>query len=690
MPTAPSARIAELIAELEAHNQRYYQDAQPTITDREYDLLYRELQDLEAAHPELLDPHSPTQRVGGAPLEGFVQIKHKERMMSLENTYSEAEVAEWYQRTLKSLGREELETWIEPKVDGVAVSLFYENGRLKYAATRGDGTTGDDITQNVRTIKSVPLTVPAAGPQTFEVRGECYMTKQGFAELNQQRADAGEAEFANPRNSTAGSLKQLDSKLVAQRPLSIIFHGFGTTAGGHVPESQEAFHAFLKSVRLRGADMHWRTNSLEEILSAIRELNEKRHGLPYETDGAVVKINALRDQRELGVTSKAPRWAIAYKYAPEQAETTLHKIEIQIGRTGVLTPVAHLAPVFVSGSTVSRATLHNEEEIERKDIREGDQVIIEKAGEIIPAVVRVLTEKRTGELPKFAMPSECPSCATAVVRDPEQVAVRCPNFYCADQVERRLQHFAARGAMDIQGMGDVLVAQVVKAGLAKDAGDLYDLTTEKVMALERMGEKSAQNLVDGLKKSAQQPPWRLLFGLGILHVGSSGAQKILDHFRSIDAVAAASLEELIACPDVGGIVAQSIHDWFRDERNIVLLERLRAAGLQFNVPEFSSGPASTKLAGTTWVITGTLSQPRPVFEEMIKQHGGKISGSVSKKTSYLLEGDDAGSKADKARSLGVKTLDEASFYALLDSQEAAAITAEAENPAASPSQLELL
>ena len=559
MSSDPAARIAELTAELEKHNRLYYMEAKPLISDREYDVLYRELQDLERAHPELKAANSPTQRVGGEALDGFTQIKHRERMMSLDNTYTEGEVGEWYARALKTAGVGELETWIEPKVDGVAVTLYYENGELKYAATRGDGTTGDDITQNVRTIKSVPLRLPKDAPQSLEVRGECYMSKQGFAELNQMRADAGEAEFANPRNATAGSLKQLDPKLVAGRPLSIIIHGFGTTGTDGPAETQEAFQGMLKSLGLKGADLHWKARGLEEVLEAIRELDVKRHDLPYETDGAVVKVNSVRMQRELGVTSKAPRWAIAYKYAPEQVETKLLKIEIQIGRTGVLTPVAHLEPVFVSGSTVSRATLHNEEEIQRKDIREGDVVVIEKAGEIIPAVVRVRTELRQGEPAQFVMPNVCPVCGTVVVRDPVQVAVRCPNFYCSDQVKRRLQHFAARGAMDIQGLGEMLVEQIVTASLARDAADLYELTNDRLMTLERMGQKSAQNLLEGLEKSKNQAPWRVLFGLGILHVGSSGGQKILDHFRSLDAVAAASVEELQACSDVGEIVAKSRH-----------------------------------------------------------------------------------------------------------------------------------
>ena len=667
MTTLPAERMAALANELERHNRLYYEHAKPEVSDQEYDQLYRELQDLEAAHPELKDPNSPTQRVGGTTLQGFSQIRHRERMMSLDNTYTDAEIAQWYQRCQKGLAENvELDTWVEPKIDGVAVTLYYEQGGLKYAATRGDGTTGDDISQNIRTIKGLALKLPTNGPQQFELRGECYLAKEAFAELNQARLEAGESEFANPRNATAGSLKQLDSKMVAERPLSIIFHGFSKVPGDHVPENQVAFQQFLKSVGLKGADLCYRCRSLEEILAAIRRLDTERHALPYETDGAVVKLNSIRQQNELGATSKAPRWAIAYKFAPEQAETRLQRIEIQIGRTGVLTPVAHLDPVFVSGSTVSRATLHNEEEISRKDIREGDFVVIEKAGEIIPAVVRVRIDLREGDPPRFQMPGVCPSCQTPVVRETGQVAVRCPNFYCPEQVKRRLEHFAARGAMDISGLGEALVEQLVNATLVRDCADLYKLTMPDLMTLDRMGQKSAQNLLDGLEKSKSQAAWRLLFGLGILHTGRTVSQKLVEHFGSIDALAAATVEEMQACPDVGDVVAETLHTWFRGPLNADLLARLRAASLTFEAsPTDRPATLSTQLAATTWVITGTLSQPRPYFEELIKQHGGKISGSVSKKTSYVLVGADAGSKEEKARSLGVRTLNEAEFHELL-------------------------
>ncbi|MBP7948423.1 MAG: NAD-dependent DNA ligase LigA [Verrucomicrobiales bacterium] len=662
----PRNRISELSAELDRHNRLYYVEAAPVISDREYDRLYRELLDLETAHPELASPDSPTRRVGGAPLEGFSQITHPQRMMSLDNSYSESEVADWHQRALKLAEGAPLECWIEPKVDGVAVTLFYERGRLKYAATRGDGTVGDDITQNVRTIRSIPLRLPPDVPQTIEIRGECFMSKKGFAELNLQRTEGGDPAFANPRNATAGTLKQLDSRMVAARPLSIVFHGFGACPEFEF-ETQEQFFLTLKQAGLKAADLHWKAQNLDEILHAIHELDQKRHSLPYETDGAVVKINRIRLQRQLGATAKAPRWAIAYKYAPEQAETRLLSIDIQVGRTGVLTPVANLEPVFVSGSTVARATLHNAEEIERKDIRIGDTVVIEKAGEIIPAVVEVRRELRTGTERPFQMPTACPACGSAVVRDPEQVAVRCPNFYCQEQIKRRLLHFAARAALDIQGLGEVLVEQIVTAGLAKDAADLYQLNVGQLLSLDRMGEKSAQNLIAGLEKSRQQPAWRVLFGVGILHVGSAAARTLVQHFGGIDAIAAATVEELQQCQDVGEVVARSIFVWFRDETNHQLMERLRAAGLQFSGAGKSAATASAsdRFAGTTWVITGTLSQPRQVFEELIRQHGGKTSGSVSKKTTWLLCGEEAGSKLAKATELGVKVLDEAAFAALL-------------------------
>ncbi|MBB5033614.1 NAD-dependent DNA ligase LigA [Prosthecobacter vanneervenii] len=661
-----ASRAAFLSSELHRHNRLYYVEARPEISDQQFDLLLKELQEIEAKFPDLQTPDSPTLRVGGAPLEGFTQITHTVRMMSLDNTYSEEELSAFFARVQKGLGREKVECVIEPKVDGVAITVRYENGVLKYGATRGDGQTGDDVTNNLKTIKRLPLRLPKDGPQTFEVRGEVFMSKAGFAKLNQEREEAGEATFANPRNSTAGTLKLLDPKIVAKRPLDIVFYGLAEASD---VESQNEVYALLDAAGLRKADLIWQADSAEGLLQAIRELDEKRKSLPYETDGAVIKVNSFVDQRELGVTSKAPRWAIAYKYQPEQAETKLLAIDIQVGRTGALTPVARLVPVLVSGSTVSNATLHNYEEIERKDIRVGDTVIIEKAGEIIPAVVSVKKELRSGDESTVAAPTHCPVCGTAVHKDEEQVVIRCPNPHCPEVVKRRIEHFVSRGAMDISGLGEAVIAQLVDfkkadgSRLVADVADIYDMDELSLARLDRVGTKSIDNYLKAISSSKQQDPWRLVFGLGILHVGAGGARKLIEHFGGIDAIAKASVEELMQCPDIGEIVAVSIHAWFREANNITLLDRLRAGGLNFTQKAVEA--ASDKLNGTTWVITGTLSQDRETIADTIRANGGKVSGSVSGKTTYLLAGEDAGSKLDKATKLGVKIVNEAEFRAML-------------------------
>jgi DNA ligase (NAD+) len=655
-----AARAAFLSAELHRHNRLYYIEARSEISDQQFDALLRELQDIEAKFPDLLTPDSPTQRVGGAPLEGFTQITHSVRMMSLDNTYSEEELAAFFARLQKGLGREKIDCVIEPKVDGVAITIRYENGVLKHGATRGDGQTGDDVTNNLKTIKPLPLRLPKDGPQTFEVRGEVFMPKAGFAKLNEERDEAGEPRFANPRNSTAGTLKLLDPKTVAKRPLDIVFYGLVEASD---VQSQTEVYALLDAAGLRKADLIWQADSAEGLLSAIRELDEKRKSLPYETDGAVIKVNSFADQRELGATSKAPRWAIAYKYQPEQAETKLLAIDIQVGRTGALTPVARLEPVLISGSTVSNATLHNYEEIERKDIRVGDIVVIEKAGEIIPAVVTVKKEHRSGDEAVVTAPTHCPVCGTGVHRDEEQVVIRCPNPHCPEVVKRRIEHFVSRAAMDISGLGESVIAQLVEIKLVRDVADLYALNELLLARLERVGTKSIDNYLKAIETSKQQDPWRLVFGLGILHVGAGGARKLLEHFGSIDAIASASIEDLTQCPDIGAIVAPSIHVWFREEHNVALLDRLRSAGLNFAQRTVTA--ASDKLNGTTWVITGTLSEDRETIADTIRANGGKVSGSVSGKTTYLLAGEDAGSKLDKATKLGVKIVTEAEFRAML-------------------------
>jgi DNA ligase (NAD+) len=657
-----AARAEFLRTELHRHNRLYYVEATPVISDKEFDMLLRELQDIEAQFPDLLTDDSPTQRVGGAPIEGFTQIKHSVPMMSLDNTYSEEELTAFFARLQKGLGREKIDCVVEPKVDGVAITIRYENGVLKHGATRGDGQTGDDVTNNLKTIQRLPLRLPKDGPQTFEVRGEVFMPKAVFTKLNKEREEAGEQLFANPRNTTTGALKQLDSKITAKRQLDIVFYGLADATGIDV-QSQANMYALLDHTGLRKADLIWRADSAEGLLTAIRELDEKRRSLPYETDGAVIKVNAFADQRELGVTSKAPRWAIAYKYQPEQAETKLIAVDIQVGRTGALTPVARLEPVLVSGSTVSNATLHNYEEIERKDIRVGDIVIIEKAGEIIPAVVSVKKELRRGDELPLSPPTHCPICGTGVHRDVEQVVIRCPNPHCPEVVKRRIEHFVSRAAMDISGLGESVVAQLVEIKLVRDVADLYALNELLLARLERVGTKSIDNYLKAVEASKQQDPWRLVFGLGILHVGAGGARKLLEHFGSIDAIAAACIEDLTQCPDIGAIVAPSVNGWFHDEENIALLNRLRTAGLNFAQKVIEA--ASNKLAGTTWVITGTLSEDRETIADTIRANGGKVSSGVSGKTTYLLAGEDAGSKLDKATKLGVKTLIEPEFRAML-------------------------
>jgi DNA ligase (NAD+) len=656
-------RVSELRAEIEEHDRRYYIEAAPTISDQEYDRLYRELKDLEAKYPELVEPDSPTQRVSGAPLDAFRQIKHRTPMLSLDNTYSEAEITEFYRRIQRLLGLERVKTIVEPKVDGVAISLFYRNGSLEYAATRGNGDLGDDVTQNVRTIRGVPIRLKPKVPDEIEVRGEVYLPKSIFRDLNTAREAAGELPFANPRNAAAGSLKQLDARLVAQRKLGIIFYGFGFLSDAEIKTHHEA----LERLRRWGYPTHsriWNTETAEEVITALRELDQIRDDFRYETDGAVVKVDDYEQRERLGFTSKAPRWAIAYKYQAERAETRLLSIEVQVGRSGKLTPVANLEPVFISGTTVARATLHNGEEIKRKDIRIGDIVVIEKSGEIIPAVVEVVTSRRTGSEKIFHMPHNCPSCGTPVSRLEGQIDLRCPNVECPEQVKRRLEHFAHKGAMDIEGLGVAMVAQLVEHGLVRRVDHIYRLRAEDLQGLERMGKKSVENLLRAIESSKSQPFWRLLFGLGILHVGATAARELAEYFGSVDALQKASLESLKKAPNTGEVVAQSIWEWFRNPDNAALIEALRGHGLNFGT-EDGEQSKSDRLAGTTWVITGTLSEPRESLAELIRSHGGKITSTVSKKTDYLLVGEEAGSKLEKARTLGVKAISEAEFRKLI-------------------------
>jgi len=668
-PASIGTKAAELRRQISHHDRLYYEKAKPEISDRDYDALYRELVELERAHPELITPDSPTQRVGGRPQSAFAQVRHLVPMQSLDNTYSEEEVGDFLDRLHRLLPDESIPLSIEPKVDGVAIALLYEGGRLVRASTRGDGTTGDEVTRNIRTIPSIPSVLFGETPDILEVRGEIYLPKETFLRINAERDEQGLPVFANPRNTAAGSLKQLDPSLVAERGLSGVFYGFGALEPREkVPATQRDFVEALRGWGLPTNPKIWTATNADEVMAAIRELGEIRHGFPFETDGAVIKVDQVDLHDRLGSTSKAPRWAIAYKYEPEQARTRLRDITIQVGRSGVLTPVAELEPVFVAGSTVSRATLHNEEEIIRKDLRIGDWVLVEKAGDVIPAVAAVLTAERDGTEKSFLMPTHCPVCGAAVTRTEGEVAVRCANPGCAAQVRRRIEYFASRSAMDIAGLGEASVAQLTEAGLLQDVADLYTISKEQLLPLERMGEKSVENLLSSIAASRNQPLWRLLTALGIPHVGVRAARTLSSSFGTLERLAEASEEDLIALEEIGEIMARAIHAWFREPGVLGLIGKLRVAGLNFGErdPQNTTRVAKGKFHGTTWVLTGTLSIPRDEAAELIRAQGGQVSGSVSAKTTYLLAGEEAGSKLQKAQKLGVTILNEEAFRKLID------------------------
>ena len=657
-------RHAVLAEEIRRHDHAYYVLAEPSISDPDYDRLYRDLLDLEEAHPELLTADSPSQRVGGKAVSEFSSHRHAMPMMSLDNTYSFDELAAFLQRVEKRLPEAELDWTVEPKIDGLAVSLRYENGVLVMGATRGDGASGDDITGNLKTIRSLPLRLEAKSPAVLEVRGEVFMSRAGFTKLNEKRKIDGEEPFANPRNAAAGSLKLLDPKLVAERPLGIILYGLGEVKG-EVPATQKEVVGWLKQLGLPTAWKIWTGQSHVDLVAAINELDTARHDFDYETDGAVIKLNNLNLREQCGATSKAPRWAIAYKYAAEQAETVLKAITVQVGRTGALTPVAELEPVLIAGSTVARATLHNEEEIQRKDIRVGDTVVIEKAGEIIPAVVRVVTEKRPKKSAVFVLGKECPECKSRAAKDEADVVWRCPNPDCPAQVRGRLEHFCARGAMDIEGGGEVLVRQLVGSGLALNVGELYKLALAEVAGLERMAEKSAQNFIEGLEASKARDLWRVIFGLGILHVGAGVAKALCRAFPNMDELMNATEEQLVAIDDVGEVIARSVHQWFGEPENRNLIKRLRREGLNFESAIFQAAEVAGPLAGMALVITGTLPNlKRHEATACIEAAGGKVVGSVSKKTDYVVAGEAAGSKLTKAEKLSISVIDEAKLLRL--------------------------
>jgi DNA ligase (NAD+) len=675
-PAEAQKRIAELRAQVARHDELYYRQAAPEISDFDYDRLKRDLADLEAKFPDVAKAagESPTARVGDDRLEGFATYRHRQPMQSLDNTYSEGELREFHQRLVKIFGREDLAYVIEPKIDGLAVSVTYEEGNLVRAVTRGNGIEGDDVTANARTIRSLPSALKAGkkhpAPKIVEIRGEIYLTLAEFARINREREEAGEALYANPRNLAAGTLKQLDAREVAQRKLEIVLYGLGYCEPV-AADSQSACQALLSAWGLPTVEKFWAVRGIDEAWASVRELDKLRHAFAYGTDGAVVKLDLFGQQVEAGRTTKAPRWAIAYKFAPERAETKLRAITIQVGRTGVLTPVAELEPVLLAGSTVSRATLHNRDELARKDIRVGDFVYVEKAGEVIPAVVGVNTARRTPQCVPFVFPEKCPACGTRVVQVEGEVALRCPNYDCPVQVRRRVQHFASKACVDIEGLGEAMVDTLVEKGWVKSVADICRLRRDDLLTLGKNVEKSTDNLLAAIEKSKRAELWRFIHGLGIPHVGAAAAKDLAANFGSLDALAHAKFEDFIGekkaslIEGIGETMAHAIIDHFNDPRNRALVSELLALGVSPAAPA-SRAAAGTALAGKIFVLTGTLpTLTREEATARIEAAGGKVSGSVSKKTSYVLAGAEPGSKLDKAKSLGVPVIDEADFLRLL-------------------------
>ncbi len=647
------------------HDRKYYVENTPEITDAEYDRLMKMLGQLEAQFPKLVTPGSPTQRVAGEPLGAFRVVRHGTPMLSMDNTYSADELKAFDVRLKRFLSVDTLRYFVELKFDGVSVSLTYADGKLLRGATRGDGEQGDDVTANLKTIRAIPLVLDPEGkgagkiPKRLEVRGEVFMPTTAFKRLNQQRQAQGGALFANPRNATAGTLKQLDPKIVAERPLSVFCYGVGLVEGRAFKDQHEV-QAFLKSCGFKVNPHAKRCDSIEDVIDFCSEWEKKRERLNYDSDGMVIKVDDLALQKSLGTTAKSPRYMIAYKFPAERALTQLLDIEVNVGRTGVLTPVANLKPVFLAGTTVSHASLHNADEIERKGVRIGDWVMVEKAGEIIPQVVEVVTSKRTGKEKPFRMPSRCPVCGGGVIQDAEEVAIRCESLSCPAQLKERLTHFAQRTAMDIEGLGEVVAEQLVNQKLIADCGDLYHLTAKQLMTLERMGEKSAENLLQGIENSKQRGLSRLLFGLGIRHVGAASAEALAQHFGSLDRLAAANVETLTALAEVGPVMAESLHHFFGSPATRKVLEKLTQAGVK--TEETAPRAVSARFSGEIVVLTGELAGlTRQEAQALIRAHGGSVGSAVTRKTTLVVAGISPGSKIKRAKALGVKIIDEATF-----------------------------
>ncbi len=660
-------QISLLREQINYHNYRYYVLDDPEIPDIEYDRLLRQLEELEAAHPDLVASDSPTQRVGAVPLDKFVEVKHQVPMLSLGNAFDDDEVRDFDRRARERLEVDSIDYSAEPKLDGLAISLMYEGGVLVRAATRGDGYSGEDVTQNVRTIDSVPLKLIGKGyPKILEVRGEVFMSKEGFKALNDRQRKQGEKTFANPRNAAAGSLRQLDSRITATRPLEMYCYGVGKVDGGKVPNRHSAI---LNQLREWGVRTNSEASKLKGIDACIRYYNDilkRREKLSYDIDGVVYKVDDVNQQEALGFVSRAPRWAVAHKFPAEEEMTRLLAIDIQVGRTGALTPVARLEPVFVGGVTVTNATLHNQDEIERKDVRIGDTVIVRRAGDVIPEVVSAIKSKRKKGARRFKMPIKCPECDSAVVRLEDEAVARCTGgLYCPAQRRNAIKHFASRRAMDIEGLGDKLVDLLDEKDLIHDVADLFTLKVEDVAELERMGEKSATNLVEALDKAKTTTLPRFIFSLGIRQVGEATALALANHFGSLGALRKAKREELEGVPDVGPVVAESISTFFKQPHNKEVIEKLIKAGV--NWPDIKVKPVEAlPLAGQTFVLTGTLStMSRNEAKVKLQSLGAKVAGSVSKRTTYVVVGADAGSKATRAEQLGVPMLTEEEFLKLI-------------------------
>ena len=666
-----AARAEELRRQINRHNYLYYVLDQPEVSDAEYDRLMRELQEIEAAHPALITPDSPTQRVGARPAEQFGAVEHPTPMLSLGNAFGTDELTAFDRRVKRMLGlpeTEPIEYVAELKVDGLAVSLTYENGILTVGATRGDGFRGEDITQNLRTIKTIPLRLLARdeAPPLLEVRGEVFLSREEFQRINAEREAAGEPLFANPRNAAAGSVRQLDSRITAGRNLDMIAHGLGIAEGIESATHWERLE-FLRACGFKVSPRAQVCESIEAVVTYCDHWGERKRDLPYQIDGVVVKVNRIDFEDRLGHVSRSPRWAVAYKYPPEEETTVVRDIIVSVGRTGAMTPVAIMDPVEVSGSTVSRAVLHNEDEVRRKDVRVGDTVIIRKAGEVIPEVVAVVASKRTGKEKPFVMPRRCPVCGSEAERLPGEAVTRCTGIACPAQIKQRIYHFASRGGMDIEGVGEVLVDQVVERGLVKDPADIYFVTNEQLLSLERMGEKSASNLLQAIEGSKRRPLDRLLNALGIPHVGQHVADVLAANYASLEDIQRASAEELSQIEGIGPVIAEAIAVFFRQEQTKTLIGKLRRAGI---VPE-SRARAAAKVAegpfaGKTFVFTGELfGYTREEAEDLVRSLGGRAASTVSKKTDYVVAGESPGSKLAKAQQLGVTILDEPAFRNLI-------------------------